>query len=241
MDHPGYRSNFFWGVADPDALDRSISDIFGNVKIPRGHFASDNLITWGRNLGFVDDKPLIAAWRRHATLPHERGILWRTATLVWAARQALRRAGAFVECGTYLGTTAHILQDAVGLDRPFHLYDTFESAEKVLPKHSATLFDQVTARFAPYPNVVVTQGSVPESLSNAPEQIAFLHIDMNSRVAEIGALEALFARMAPGGVLVLDDYGWRAYGEQFAAERDWFAARGVPILELPTGQGLVIA
>lgn len=97
------------------------------------------------------------------------------------------------------------------------------------------------ARFAGLDNVVITRGPVPATLERAsPEKIAFMHIDMNNVAAEIGALDELFQRVTPGGVVVLDDYGWIAYQAQQAAERDWFASRGYVVLELPTGQGLVI-
>jgi hypothetical protein len=46
--------------------------------------------------------------------------------------------------------------------------------------------------------------------------------------------------MIPGAVLVLDDYGWLGYRQQKLAEDPWFAQRGYRVLELPTGQGLII-
>jgi len=108
-------------------------------------------------------------------------------------------------------------------------------------EHGADLFGKVTQRFADLKNVHVTQGSVPEILYQvAPEKIAFLHLDINSAAAEIGALEFLFDRIVPGGVIVLDDYGWLFYRAQKEAEDPFFAARGCRVLELPTGQGMVI-
>jgi len=96
-------------------------------------------------------------------------------------------------------------------------------------------------RFADMPNVVVTQGAVPEVLHQvAPEKIAFMHLDMNNAAAEVGALEVLFDRMVPGALLVLDDYGWAVYRDQKLAEDAWLAQRGYQVMELPTGQGLVI-
>ena len=73
-----------------------------------------------------------------------------------------------------------------------------------------------------------------------PEKIAFAHIDMNNAPAEIGALEAIEDRLVPGAVIVLDDFGALPYRAQHVAETEWFAKRGVPVLELPTSQGLVI-
>ncbi len=74
----------------------------------------------------------------------------------------------------------------------------------------------------------------------SPQKIAFMHLDINSAPAEIAALELLFDRIVPGGIIVLDDYGWLAYRAQQQAELNFFAARGIKVLELPTGQGLVV-
>ena len=81
---------------------------------------------------------------------------------------------------------------------------------------------------------------MPRTLENAPGRIAFLHIDMNNAAAEVAALDVLFDRVSPGGVVVLDDYGWIGHAAQHEAERAWFSARGYAVLELPTGQGIVV-
>lgn len=67
-----------------------------------------------------------------------------------------------------------------------------------------------------------------------------MHIDMNSAAPEIGALELLFDRVAPGGIVIFDDYGWLLHAKQKEAEDRFMAERGHKILELPTGQGLLI-
>ncbi len=232
--------HFALGGAPKEAFMAGARQMIGALPSRDGVFAGDNLITVGRNLSFLSDEALMSAWERHAEESHEKAILWRTNVLLWAVRQGLKLDGAFVECGVYRGTTARILIDAAGIERPFYLYDTFEAAERHLPALGPDLEPFVRERFADKPNVVVTKGRVPESLSSAPEKIAFMHLDMNSATAEIGALEVLFERMVPGAMLVLDDYGWRLYREQFEAETPWFSERGYSVLELPTGQGLVI-
>jgi len=50
----------------------------------------------------------------------------------------------------------------------------------------------------------------------------------------------LFDRVVPGGAIVFDDYGWNGYRPQKDAEDAFLAARGYSVLELPTGQGLLI-
>jgi hypothetical protein len=245
---PFYVGRAFFATKDQVGFSRSLKGLLESIGEDRGIFAADNLITWGKSVGWVEDQDFVQAFNTHAKDAVERTIAWRTVTLAWAARQALRVEGDFVECGCYKGTTAHIIYDVAklaGSDRRFFLYDLFDGAEGIalhaMVEHGPQLETQVRARFAGLENVVITQGLVPATFEQAsPEKIAFMHIDMNNAPAEIGALEALFERVTPGGVIVLDDYGWIAYRAQQLAERDWFASRGYFVLELPTGQGLVI-
>ena len=110
-----------------------------------------------------------------------------------------------------------------------------------MPGMGPQLYDEVCRKFETIPRSRVIKGKVPEILtSDSPDRIAFLHIDMNTVAAEIGALDLLFERVTPGGMIVLDDYGYLPYRAQRDAERQWFAERGYDVMELPTGQGLVI-
>lgn len=153
-----------------------------------------------------------------------------------------------MECACYKGNSARIVCDYLDFgksDKHYYLYDLFEHSADMdhhgMPEHSADLYGQVKQRFADMQNVHLTQGSVPEILHQvAPKKISFMHLDINSAAAEIGALEFLFDRIVPGGVIILDDYGWLGYRAQKDAEDPFFAARGYRVLELPTGQGMVI-
>ena len=51
--------------------------------------------------------------------------------------------------------------------------------------------------------------------------------------------EAIWDRLTPGGMIVLDDYGFGGHEEQRAAWDAFTAARGARVLALPTGQGLI--
>ncbi|MBV8467555.1 MAG: class I SAM-dependent methyltransferase [Burkholderiales bacterium] len=240
-----YLAALFFGPSDRKTFDAGLQQAI-HTLYPEGIYASDNLFTFGRNLSFLGDAELIAAWEKHAETSAERGILWRIAVLAWAARHCAKLPGDFLECACYRGTSARILIDYVDfakLGKRYYLYDMFNHApgsRQLLDDHSDSLYDQVKARFAEFPSVVVTKGSVPQVLEEVcPEQVAFLHLDINNAGAELGALEKVFDRIVPGGIIVLDDYGWLGYGDQKAAEDPFFAERGYQVLELPTGQGLV--
>ncbi|HEX5380548.1 MAG TPA: TylF/MycF/NovP-related O-methyltransferase [Phenylobacterium sp.] len=242
---PSYIGRSFFGLKDADAFVEARDRMLGEIKWDHGVFASDNLITWERTLGFLRDQPFVDAVNRNTRPGAERGAVWRTATLVWAARSAARLDGDFVECACYRGSSARTVADLVDISsRRYFLYDLFDHDETMphhsMPEHSAKLYAEVRERF-PEPNVIITQGRVPDSLAlAAPDRIAFMHLDLNNAEAEIGALEVLWDRILPGGVLVLDDFGWLAYSKQHWAETAWLRERGHFILEMPTGQGLVI-
>lgn len=249
MQNHHYHQPLFFGLADRSKFYEGLRTAVSALHSPVGSFSGDNLFTIGRNLSFLTDERFMEIFRRHALTDVEKGIIWRIFTVVWGAQNAMRLEGDLVECACYKGVTARIVSEYVGLkeqpDRRYFLYDLFEHDPSMphhhMPEHGATLFDQVKARFADMPNVIVSKGRVPEVLAEAaPEKIAFMHLDLNNAEAEIGALEVLFDRMVPGAVMILDDYGWLGYRRQKLAEDPWLAARGYKVLELPTGQGLLV-
>jgi len=99
----------------------------------------------------------------------------------------------------------------------------------------------VRNRFRDKDYVFVTKGIVPDVLHEiAPERVAFLHVDLNSPRAEALAIEMLLDRVAPGGIVIFDDYGWKHFQNHKQALDRFMAERGQVIMELPTGQGLMI-
>ncbi len=226
-------------------------------------FCGDKMSTLQKSCGFRDDARFMAAFKRnaHAT-GEEPGRAWRLHTLIWAARNALHLAGDFVECGVYRGfmsATVCDYLDFAKVPKTFYLYDTFAG---FAPAYSSPddfgihagffnlaqneysqpdIYESVRQRFRSYPNVRIVRGVVPESFVEAvPDRIAYCHIDLNSPAAEVGALEVLFDRVVPGGMVVFDDYGWLPFAKQKAAEDAFAERRGYNILELPTGQGLLV-
>ncbi|MES2819760.1 MAG: TylF/MycF/NovP-related O-methyltransferase [Pseudomonadota bacterium] len=243
-----FISDSHFSVRDKPRFVQGMVDTIESVA-PDGIFASDNLLTWGRNLGFLEDGKFLDAIVRHDPDKTEEACIWRLHTLCWAARQCSRLEGDFVEAGVYRGFSVRVICDYLGfgeLDKGYFLYDLFMHEagmpQHSLPDHGEGLYQRVCRRFEDLPRVRVIEGRVPESFSQAaPEKIAFMHIDMNNAEAEVATLTALYDRIVPGGMVIFDDYGWRAYGAQKVAEDAWLAERHFErILELPTGQGLLI-
>jgi len=243
---------FYFKHNDPDNLAFLKESIARFQRMFSTVFASDNVILFNRTLGFRGDRRFMDAFNRNVRNRQEASLILRLNTLAWAGAQACHVPGDFVECGVWRGFCSAVLLDYLDFDRlnrNFYLYDTFEGipSEYDSERHDSPLFreaglhDSVIQRFARFASARIVRGVVPESFSQAvPEKVAFLHLDMNSSKSEIAALEVLFDRVSPGGVIVFDDYGWVGYRAQQQAEDVFMRARGHRILELPTGQGLLV-
>lgn len=220
-----------------------MKDVFGRVR------SADNLRTSGRSVGFLQDPKFIDAMNLHARTAQEKSLAWRLHTLTWAAEQALHKEGDFVECGVRTGFSFGVITKYVdwpSVSKSSPDYNSENRSNSVYEQQNAedpdAVYKLAQARFVGMPNVQLVRGTVPETFSLAcPEKIALLHIDMNSAASEIAALEALWERVVPGGwLIVFDDYVWAMYAAQKEAEDAFMAALGHTIMELPTGQGLLI-
>ncbi len=176
---------------------------------------------------------------------------WRVYTACWAASQAAKLPGDFVECGVNRGGTALAIMEYLNfnsLEKRFFLLDTycgFTDASQAATANQGQYTDcygDVVKTFAPYPRACVVKGVVPDTLSAIDaKQIAYLSIDMNSAAPEIAAMRLLWPRLVNGAPIVLDDYaGGPAYRPQKEAFDALSQEIGFRILTLPTGQGLII-
>jgi hypothetical protein len=189
-------------------------------------------------------------------------IEWRVHVALWCATRALQLQGDFVECGVHTGILSGAvmtwLDFARAAHRKFYLFDTWAGipVEQMSEEEKRSgvadmnrkyqdgdaVHAAVQRKFARWPNAVIVRGRVPESLSamSTSQRVAYLSIDMNVAAAEMAAIDALWPRLVPGALVLLDDYGWAPHANQKKAWDAWAARTGVMILALPTGQGLVI-
>jgi len=249
--NPGVLQSYFypiiWGTQDHRFVTESIRAVSAKVQ-PGYHFA-DNFFTWGRNNSMFEDTAFVAAWKANAESESDQAIVWRRYILACAGYHCVQLDGDFVECGAYTGVGIKTVVDYLGgkrFPKTYWGYDLFEHdpsmAHHAMPDHGPGLYERVIKKFASYDNVKIVKGAIPAVFAgNAPEKIAFLHIDLNQAPAELAALNALFDRVVPAGMIILDDYEWAmAYRGQKLAEDPWFDVRGYRVMPLPTGQGIVI-
>ncbi len=244
--YKSFSAEAFWNVKNPLRFRAALDALV--AEVPDGLHAADNLVTFGRSNSMFDDEAFVQAWRANAESAIDEAVVWRRYVLASAGFHCVQLDGDFVECGANAGVGVKTVVDYLGgrqFPKQFWAYDLFEhSAEMInhaMLEHGPGLFARVQAKFEGYEQVHLIKGAVPGSLEgNSPERIAYLHIDMNQAPAEVAALDALFDRVVPAGIVILDDYEWLAYRKQKLAEDEWFDQRGYRVMPLPTGQGLVI-
>lgn len=66
---------------------------------------------------------------------------------------------------------------------------------------------------------------------NPGTRISLLHLDLDTYAGTKAALEFLYPVVSPGGVIVLDEYGMRGWGESDAVD-EYFASREVKVRSL---------
>lgn len=166
-------------------------------------------------------------------------------------------AGDVVECGVWRGGNI-ILARKLSPDRICWLFDTFEGMteptdldmnmnggkasavyaekRKAGRKWTGISVDQVRDNLAETgtlddDRLRFVVGPVERTLfdpKNLPERIAVLRLDTDWHASTKVELEVLYPRLAPGGVLIVDDYGhWQ--GARKAVD-DYFDSRG-PVME----------
>ncbi len=131
--------------------------------------------------------------------------------------------GDFVECGTYKGGSAAVLGSALTPGRHLWLYDSFEGMPEVKEIDGADAGEWVGRLRASDDDVreiLTLVGLSPSQytirkgwfdhtfLQQLPERVAVLHCDADWHASVTVVLETFYPRVAEGGVVVLDDFGW---------------------------------
>lgn len=183
---------------------------------------------------------------------------WSLHTAIWAAKRGAALEGDFVECGVdeaFMSIAiAHYL-DFNELDKKFYLLDTYEGIpieymskeERMINDptkrvHYKDTFEKVKQSFKEFKDIHIIKGKVPDTLDQVKStKIAYLSLDMNNVYPEVAAANYFWDKLVSGAIILLDDYcmheNYRMQREgfdEFAKEHD------VPILTLPTGQGVIL-
>lgn len=227
----------------------------GDYKNIKGAtYNNDGLITF-HNSDFLKDPLFAEAYKRGKETGSwgQSDLEWRAYVVCWAVNKGKALNGDFVECGVNRGGLARMSMHYIDFnnlkDKKFYLLDTycgFPDRYKHLvacpSKYEySECYEEVVKTFSKFPNAVIIRGSVPDTLPQVKaEKVCCLLIDMNYAEPEVAAAEYFWDKLSSGAVIVLDDYGYiPEYYRQKTAFDDFAKRKGVQVLLLPTGQGLI--
>ena len=219
----------------------------------------DNIIT-KNNFQFLNDNKFIEVLNntKFLTNNYRINIPLRVHQAIFCAFNAMKQDGIFVELGTgrgyvFLSILNYLDKD---LDKTeIFLFDTFLPYKTNILDGTQTInnnnksdiyaqeFESVEKIFSKWKNVNLIKGLVPQTLSTIIEKnqkISFIHIDLNYYKPEIEALNLLWENINLGGYILLDDFGNPGREKQCEEFTKFFKDKKQYILNLATGQGLVI-
>jgi len=218
------------------------AEIAAGVVYPKFKFSE-----YGRL--FLEDEHFLTYYRRFMD-PDNWHSLDRKYTLDQLLKLALAVDGDVVECGVYKGMTAYLMCRAVGgTGRWVHLFDSFEGlsapgkldGDYWVPGALGAPEAELRKTLAEFDNYHVYRGWIPQRFSEvAQRRFSFIHIDVDLYRPTLDSLEFFYPRIARGGIILMDDYGFITCPGAKRAADEFFSDKPEPILMLTTGQALVI-
>ena len=179
--------------------------------------------------------------------PVKRRLRFRTLVRLLMDTDSLN--GDIAECGCFMGLSSYLMCDYLRTRSAnyrgarHHIFDSFEglsapTLEDDVPEEFerakrikamcaqgafAASLHQVRHNLADFPDITFHPGWIPLTFQGLPERkYRFVHIDVDLYDPTLESFEYFYPRLAAGGVLVSDDYGWpgaRKAIDEFCAER----------------------
>jgi O-methyltransferase len=236
-------------------------------KLTRPSYYADGMKLYNRTFDFREDPKFVSAYRRGMTAGYggrwspramgELGPHFRAYMECWAASQTLHLPGDLVCCGVNRGSIPLAICEYIDIGKTgktFWLFDTYEGipedqisdGERARGRAHDNImypdcYEETKANFSAFPAARLVRGRVPESLDTVPiGSVSYLSLDMNIAYPERKALEHFWPKLQPGGIVILDDYGFTPYAEQRQSADEFARSVGISVCALPTGQGMMI-
>jgi len=179
---------------------------------------------------------------------------WKNFERRWTVDQMLRLLpdvpGDLAECGVFEGAASYQLcRFAEKYGRTVHLFDSFQGisapkendgthwTEGGLSASESTVHANLKefACFKTYP------GWIPERFAEVSDRrFAFVHIDVDVEQPTYDSIAFFYPRMNSGAIIILDDHGYDTCPGARKAALEYMADKREPVLDLATGQGMII-
>ena len=210
-------------------LEGQIADLLEALRRPQRGEPTDKR--------FLETASLVLAQGRTKLRQDRLWILWQ------AAHNTSHLGHAAAEVGTYRGGSAYFLalayQILLGREVPLDAIDTFEGhprnklSDHDPPSHKGpgafarTSYEEVVGYLHQFEQTVVHKGELTAIANDLPDRTyQLVHLDVDLYESTKDCLAYFTGRLAPGGVIVLDDYdapncpGVRLAAEEFLSGND---------------------
>ena len=197
--------------------------------------------------------PDVAVCVEHLRLLSEVSLVdtYRMMILLRLLRSTASVEGEVWELGVYRGGTAVLIRNELARTgyTTFRLFDTFAGmpatdAERDLHQagdFAGTSLAEVQEIVGRDPFLDWRPGVVPETFAGLESAVLrFVHVDLDIYAPILATLEFAWPRMNPGAIVVFDDYGFVTCPGARAAVDEFCAARGLPLVPVPSGQAFLI-
>lgn len=129
------------------------------------------------------------------------------------ALQADNITGNVAEVGVFRGGTSKLLALCLPTRTVFS-FDTFDGLPEGNATHGKGAFSsklrEVKAYLSDCKNIRIIDGVFPETADIIRDEVfSLIHLDVDLYKYTVYGLEFFYQRMAPGGIMVLDDYRWK--------------------------------
>jgi len=162
-------------------------------------------------------------------------------------------AGPVVEVGVYKGGSAKFITETLrqaGREPFFYACDTFvghastdaiDATHHTVDKFLDTSVEEVRDYLSSYPNLEFLVGDIEETSARLVDgRFGFVHVDVDVYRATGFCLRFFAPRLAPGAVIVVDDYGFvTCPGAKQAVDEFMAENEGFRLFHLLTGQAIL--
>jgi O-methyltransferase len=174
----------------------------------------------------------------------------------WAVHQLLRLTrdvpGDTAECGVFRGSTSYLIcraNEQGRLPRTHFMFDSFAGLSEPRDvdgsywRQGDLSVAEATARerLASCKDAVFLTGWIPTRFDEvADHKFSFVHVDVDLYEPTRDSLAFFYPRLNPGGMLVLDDYGFRSCPGATRAAEEVLSEAPEKVVALPGGGGFLI-